>query len=272
VFDIQDLGVRFYTYEATMLYAMEEAGKRKIPFYVLDRPDPLTGIHIEGPMLDADKLSFVGAYPLPLRHGLTIGELAKIENGERHLGVDLHVVEMAGWRREDWFDATGLPWINPSPNIRNPSEALLYPGLAMLEYSTNYSVGRGTDSPFEEIGADWIKSRDLAAFLAGRAIPGVRVYPRSFTPSSSNFSGKTIEGIGFEITDRAVFSSSKLGLEIAMALARLYPGKIAFDKSGTLIGSRAVIDALANNGDAHAAAQKGVAEFEQIRRKYLLYR
>src|SRR6202012_670659 len=116
-------------------------------------------------------LSFVGAFPLPLRHGLTIGELAKLENGEPKLGAEVHVIETSGWHREDWFDATGLPWINPSPNIRNPVQALLYPGLAMLKYSKNYSVGRGTDSPFEEIGADWIKSRELAVYLTGRRIP-----------------------------------------------------------------------------------------------------
>ena len=140
-----------------MLYAMEEAAKAEIAFYVLDRPNPLTGNHVEGPMLDSDKLSFVGAFPLPLRHGLTIGELARLENGELHLGADLHVVEMSGWKREQWFDFTGQPWINPSPNVRNLNQAILYPGLAMLESSTNYSVGRGTDAPFEQVGADWIQ-------------------------------------------------------------------------------------------------------------------
>jgi uncharacterized protein YbbC (DUF1343 family)/CubicO group peptidase (beta-lactamase class C family) len=277
VFDIQDLGVRFYTYESTMLYAMEAAAEAKIPFYVLDRPNPLTGLHVEGPMLDADKLSFIGGYPLPLRHGLTIGELAGFENGEKHLGADLHVIQMSGWKREDWFDATGLAWVNPSPNIRSPHEALLYPGLAMLEYSTNYSVGRGTDSPFEEVGADWIEGRTLAAYLTKRAIPGVRIYPTTFTPTASYFSGKTIEGVGFEVTDRDVFNSSKLGIEVMMALARLYPGKIRWDASKTLIGSSAVIAALSSSsrttgGDAADAAQRGMAEFRQLRGKYLLYR
>ena len=272
VFDIQDLGVRFYTYESTMLYAMEEAAKLKLPFYILDRPNPLTGIHVEGPMLDADKLSFVGAFPLPLRHGLTIGELARLENGERNLGAEIYVIQMAGWRREDWFDATGLPWLNPSPNIRNPNEALLYPGLAMLEYSTNYSVGRGTDSPFEQIGSDWIKGRELAAYLAGRAIPGVRFYPLAFTPVASYFSGRKIEGVGFVVTDRDIFSSSRLGLEVAMALGRLYPGKVIWNANKSLIGSAAVMAALAAGADASGPAQKGLAEFQQTRQKYLLYR
>ena len=159
VFDIQDIGARFYTYESTMLYAMEEAAKAKIRFVVLDRPNPLTGTRVEGPMLDKSELSFVGAFPLPLRHGLTIGELASLENGELGLGADLQVVRMSAWKRDQWFDFTTLPWVNPSPNIRNLNAAILYPALAMLEYSTNYSVGRGTDKPFEQIGADWIDGR-----------------------------------------------------------------------------------------------------------------
>ncbi|HKD10287.1 MAG TPA: exo-beta-N-acetylmuramidase NamZ domain-containing protein [Bryobacteraceae bacterium] len=272
VFDIQDLGVRFYTYETTMLYAMEAAAQAKIAFYVLDRPNPLTGLHVEGPMLDPDKLSFVGGYPLPLRHGMTIGELAKLENGERHLGTDLHVIEMSGWRREYWFDATGLTWINPSPNIRNPNEALLYPGIGMLEYSTNYSVGRGTDYPFERVGADWMKGRDLAAYLAGRQLPGVRVYPLKFTPAASNFTGKEIEGVGFEVTDRATFSSARLGLEVAMGLRRLYPGKIAWNVNKSLIGNGGVIAALDAATDPTIPARSGMAQFERIRQNYLLYR
>ena len=272
VFDIQDIGVRFYTYESTMLYAMEEAAKAKIPFYVLDRPNPLTGSHVEGPLLDADRLSFTGAFPLPLRHGLTIGELAQLENGEKHLNADLRVVEMAGWNRDDWFDATGLPWANPSPNIRNLNEALLYPGLAMLESSTNYSVGRGTDTPFEEIGADWIDGRELARYLSSRDIPGVRSYPMKFTPASSNFSGKTIEGIGFVVTNRDVFSASKCGLELALALEKLYPGKMKWDANAKLLGSREVTDALARGKDAAPAAAAGIREFLLMRQKYLLYR
>jgi uncharacterized protein YbbC (DUF1343 family) len=272
VFDIQDIGVRFYTYESTMFYAMEEAAKAKIPFYVLDRPNPLTGSHVEGPLLNADKLSFAGAFPLPLRHGLTMGELAKLENGEMHLNADLRVVEMAGWNRDDWFDATGLPWVNPSPNIRNLNEALLYPGLAMLEYSTNYSVGRGTDSPFEEIGADWINGRDLARYLSSRDIPGVRSYPLTFTPASSNFSGKTIEGIGFVIVNRDIFSSSRCGVELAMALEKLYPGKMKWDVNARLMGNQGVMDALAGGKDAVPAASAGMRDFLLLRQKYLLYR
>lgn len=271
VFDIQDIGVRFYTYEATMLYAMEEAAKAKIAFYVLDRPNPLTGNHVEGPMLDPDKVSFVGAFPLPLRHGLTIGELARLENGEMALGADLHVVEMTGWRRDQWFDFTGQPWVNPSPNIRNLNEAILYPGLALLESSGNYSVGRGTDTPFEHIGANWIDGPELARYMTAREIPGVQFTPVEFTPTASNLNGKKVQGIAIEITSRESFSAARLGLELALALGKLYPGRIEWSANRRLIGSQAVVTALAAGKDARAVAESGVPEFLALRRKYLIY-
>jgi len=271
VFDIQDIGVRFYTYESTLLYAMEEAAKAKLPFYVLDRPNPITGLHVEGPMLDADKLSFTGSYPLPVRHGMTIGELAKLFNGEKNLNLDLHVVELTGWKREEWFDATRLPWIDPSPNIRNLNEALLYPGLALLEYSANYSVGRGTDAPFEQIGADWIRGRDLAEWLSERGIPGVRFYPLRFTPASSSFSGKTIEGVRFVVTNRDILSPSQLGLDLAAGLRALYPGKIVWETNRSLIGNSGVMRALASGADPEKPAQTGLEEFMRLRQKYLIY-
>jgi uncharacterized protein YbbC (DUF1343 family) len=272
VFDIQDVGVRFYTYESTMLYAMEEAAKAGLPFYVLDRPDPITGTHVEGPMLDADKISFTGSWPLPLRHGMTIGELARFLNGEKHLHANLQVVEMTGWDRGDWFDATGLPWVDPSPNIRNLNEALLYPGIAMIEASENYSVGRGTDSPFEQIGADWIHGRELARYLTARNIPGVRFYPVKFMPTSSHFSGKTIEGVRLIVTNRDLVSSSRLGLELATALTALYPNKIALNSNKGLIGNSGVMRAIATAGDANLAASSGMQGFLEVRQKYLLYR
>ncbi len=271
VFDIQDVGVRFYTYESTLLYAMEEAAKARLPFYVLDRPDPITGQHVEGPMLDADKISFTGSWPLPLRHGMTIGELAKLFNGEKHLRLDLHVVEMTGWKRAEWFEATGLPWVDPSPNIRSLNEALLYPGLALLENSTNYSVGRGTDTPFEQIGADWIRGRDLVKWLNARAIPGVQIFPQRFRPASSNFSGKTIEGIRFVVTNRDIFSPSQLGLDLAAGLAALYPGKIVWEKNRNLIGNSGVMHALASGADAGPAGRAGIGEFLKVRERYLIY-
>lgn len=272
VFDIQDVGTRFYTYESTMAYAMEEAARAKLPFYVLDRPNPITGDHVEGPMLDPDRLSFTGSFPLPLRHGMTIGELAKLINGEKHFNADLHVVEMTDWSRKEWFDETGLPWVNPSPNIRNLTEALLYPGVALLEGSRNYSVGRGTDAPFEQIGAEWIHGQELARRLSQRNIPGVRFYPVRFVPDSSNLSGKTVEGLSFVVTNREIFSSARLGLELASALGALYPKQMAWDRNRTLIGDSGVMRALATGGDAVGAASAGYGEFLTLRRKYLIYR
>ena len=272
VFDMQDVGARFYTYEATMIYALEEAAKAKLPFYVLDRPNPVTGLHVEGPMLDEDKVSTVTAYPLPLRHGMTMGELARLVNGERHLNADLHVVEMTGWSRALWFDQTGQPWVNPSPNIRSATAALLYPGLALLEFCTNYSVGRGTDAPFEQVGADWMNGRELVRYLSSRGIPGVQFYPVLMTPTESNFAGRRIEGIRFVVTDREAFSSVRLGLELARAYAELYPGRIALERNQKLIGNNEVIRGISVGADVFNAAQSGLDPFLEVRRKYLLYR
>jgi uncharacterized protein YbbC (DUF1343 family)/CubicO group peptidase (beta-lactamase class C family) len=274
VFDIQDVGARFYTYSCTMLYALEEAGKAHKPFYVLDRPNPITGTHIEAPMIDKDLQSFVGCYDMPLRHGMTFGELAHMANMEQHWGADLRVIHMKNWQRGDWFDSTTLGWVNPSPNMRSLNAALLYPGIAMLEYSTNYSVGRGTDAPFEQVGADWIQGQALAAALNAQFIPGVRVYPTKFQPTSSNFSGQTIEGVRFVITDREAFDSTRLGIELAVALRTLYPGKIDFDKCKTLIGSQEVVTAFTQGKEAidiWTAAQADAIKFAERRKQYLLY-
>jgi uncharacterized protein YbbC (DUF1343 family)/CubicO group peptidase (beta-lactamase class C family) len=274
VFDIQDVGARFYTYSCTMLYSMEEASKKHLPFFVLDRPNPITGVHTEGPLLDADLQSFTGCFEIPVRHGMTLGELAALANGERKLGLDLHVIPMRGWDRGDWFDATGLPWVDPSPNMRSLDAAILYPGIALLEASPNYSVGRGTDSPFELIGADWIHGRELASFLNGRYIPGVRMYPTRFRPTSSNFSGKAIDGVRFVITNRDTFDSTRLGLELAYALNKLYPGKIAWQENRFLVGNQKVIEELKNGIDPGTILQEmesSLAGFKEQRERYLLY-
>jgi uncharacterized protein YbbC (DUF1343 family)/CubicO group peptidase (beta-lactamase class C family) len=266
VFDIQDVGVHFYTYETTMAYAMEAAAKAGIPYFVLDRPNPITGVHVEGPLLDRDLLSFVGYFPLPLRHGMTMGELARMFNAENHIGAELNVVAMKDWQRGDWFDAGGLPWINPSPNMRSLNAALLYPGVAMLEYAKNYSVGRGTDAPFEQIGGDFIDGPELAAYLDRRQIPGVRVYATRLQPA--------LEGVRFVITNRDAFDSARLGLEIAAALEKLYPGKMDLDANRKLIGSAEVIRELAAGDDPRDIQQKmvdSVTAFLKMREKYLLY-
>lgn len=275
VFDIQDVGARFYTYSCTMLYSMEAAAQKHLPFLVLDRPNPITGVHVEGPVLDPDLESFTGCLEVPLRHGMTMGELANMANGERKLGADLHVVPMRGWDRGDWFDATGLPWVDPSPNMRSLNAALLYPGIAMLEASPNYSVGRGTGSPFEQIGADWIHGPELASFLNGRYIPGVRVYPTRFKPTSSNFAGKMIEGVRFVITNRDAFDSTRLGLELGYALNKLYPGKIAWQDNRFLIGNREVLRELGDGADPRTIVQQmeeALAQFAERRQRFLLYR
>ena len=266
VFDIQDVGARFYTYSCTMLFALEMAAQTKVPFYVLDRPNPVTGLHVEGPLLDTGAPAITGCYSLPVRYGLTLGELATMANAERALNADLHVIKMQNWERGDWFDSTGLPWIDPSPNMRSLNAAALYPGLALIEFSKNYSVGRGTDAPFEQIGAEWIRGVELAAFLNGRYIPGVRAYPTRF--------GNNLQGVRFVITDRDQIDSVRLGLEVAYALQKLYPGKIDLELSKPLIGNRKVIDALKAGDDPRVIEQgllADIAAFMNRRRPFLLY-
>lgn len=275
MFDMQDVGARFYTYSCTLLYALEEAAKSRTPFYVLDRPNPITGTRIEGPLLDQALRSFVGCYDMPIRHGLTLGELATMANAERHWNADLHVVKMRNWQRGDWFDSTGLTWVDPSPNMRSLNAGLLYPGVAMLEALKNYSVGRGTDAPFEEIGADWIKGDQLAAYLNARYIPGVRVYSTRFRPTSSYFAGRDVEGVRFVVTDRESFDSVQFGLEIAGALESLFPGHIDWAACRFLIGSQRVTDDLKNGVDPKVIAirlqQEDLAQFAARRKAYLLY-
>ncbi len=276
VFDIQDIGVRFYTYESTMAYALESAAKAHIPFYVLDRPNPISGVRVEGPPMDQSNTSFVGYMAnMPVRHGMTMGELAQLFNSELKLGADLHVIAMENWDRGDWMDATNLPWVNPSPNMRSLNAALFYPGLCLLEYSPNLSVGRGTDSPFEQVGADFINGRQLSSYLNRRGLPGVRTYPTSFTPTTSKFEGIRIEGVRFVITDRENMDSVKVGLELAVALQHLYPGKIDFHASHRLIGSDEVIKLLgaaADPDDIQDSYQDSITKFLKVRAKYLLYK
>ncbi|MBI1750388.1 MAG: DUF1343 domain-containing protein [Acidobacteria bacterium] len=273
VFDIQDAGVRFYTYPTTMAYAMEEAAKRKIAFYVLDRPNPLGGEAIEGPMLDKDKLSFVGYFPMPVRHGMTVGELARMFNEENKIGAELHVVAMKDWRRRDAFEATGLPWTAPSPNLRSLDAALLYPGIEILQ-SAGVSVGRGTETPFELFGAPWIKSVDLAAHLNRRFVPGVRFVPTRFTPNAGVHKGQPCEGITLVITDRATLNSMLMGLEIAAALWKHNPQDFKVDKLLTLLGNAAALERL-KKGDAPTRildeAADEIEAFRKLRAKYLLY-
>src|SRR5260221_2503480 len=274
VIDLQDIGARFWTYMTTTVYVMEEAARRKLPVFVLDRPNPVNGWPIEGPALHNEAIGFTGYFPaMPIRHGMTLGELAKLFNGENKIGADLTVVAMKNWRRDDWFDDTALPWISPSPNMRNMNEAALYTGIGAIE-GTNLSVGRGTDTPFEHIGAPWIDGVQLADALNARAVPGVRFYPVRFTPSSSKYANEACQGGFIIVTDRAALRPVRVGVEIASALARMYPAQYQLDLAGRLFGSR---DALARirTGDDPAAivASFGAAEarWRLLRAKYLLY-
>ena len=273
VFDIQDAGARFYTYITTMGYAMEECAKKGIPFYVLDRPNPINASLVQGPILDSNLRSFTGYFPLPIRHGMTVGELAKMFNGEKKIGAKLHVVKMRGYERTHWYDETGLLWVSPSPNLRTLIEAILYPGVALVEGS-NVSVGRGTTTPFELLGAPWMNGEELASYLNHRKIQGLRFMPAEFTPNNSRFKNQLCHGVQIVLLDRQVLDSPALGIEIASALYRLYPRSFQLDKTLGLIGSRQVLEAIKDSQDPTSIGQKWQGPLEQfckLRSKYLLY-
>ena len=273
VFDIQDAGVRFYTYTTTMAYAMEEAAKRKIAFYVLDRPNPLGGEAIEGPVLDKDRLNFVGYFPMPVRYAMTIGELAQMFNGENKIGADLHVIKMKDWRRSDYFESTGLQWQAPSPALRSLDATILYPGVEILQ-SGGIAVGRGTDTPFELFGAPWIRGAEFAAAMNKRFIPGVRFVPIKFTPKIGVHKDVPCEGVALIITDRGSLNSMLMGLEAAAMLWKMYPQNFAVDKTITLIGSKRTVEAIKSSGYAFRVIDESnddVDVFRKIRAKYLLY-
>jgi len=273
VFDVQDAGARFYTYMSTMGYAMEAAARKGVEFIVLDRPNPISASRLEGPLMDPDLKSFTGYFPLPVRHGMTLGELARMFNGEMKMGVRLSVIPMQGYRRDMWFDETGLVWVNPSPNLRSLAQATLYPGVALCEAS-NVSVGRGTGSPFELIGAPWIKAEELAAYLSGRQILGVEFEPATFTPRGHLFEGEICQGVRIVLQDRGSLDSVGLGVEMLCALQRLYPGMFQLDPALLMVGSRTVIRAIADGlapESIIASWQPQLEEFRQLRATYLLY-
>jgi len=274
VFDLQDAGVRFYTYIATMGYAMEAASAHHVAFYVLDRPDPLGGERIEGPMLDRGRANFVAYFPMPVRMAMTLGEMAQMFNAENKIGCDLHIIRMQNWRRRKWWSDTGLPWVNPSPNLRSPEAGILYPGLEILQ-AAGVSVGRGTAQPFEQLGAPWMRGEELAAYLNGRAIPGVRFEPRKFTPDSGLYKGELCDGVRVVLTDRNALPTMRMGIEIAAALQKLYRGKFDAAKMIELVGNSATIKQLTEGGDSSAIVagwSAGLAAFREVRAKYLLYR
>ena len=273
VIDLQDVGARFYTYATTMAYVLEEAARHGIRVLVLDRPNPIGGVEVEGPILDESWLGFNGYFPAPVRHGLTLGELALVFNGERLLGTELDVVAMRGWQRTHWFDRTGISWVDPSPNIRNLHQALLYPGLGAIEES-NLSVGRGTDTPFEQIGAPWIDGVALASELNGRGLRGLRVYPVQFTPAASRFAGQLCQGVFFVVTDRNMLSPVRLGVEVAAALYRLYGGRFDLGAVDRLFGTSSVSEGIQAGKSASEIAAgwaEGTMVWRRLTAPYLLY-
>lgn len=274
VFDIQDAGARFYTYPATLGYLLEAAAQANTEVIVLDRPNPITGSFVQGNMSQTEFAGFTNYHPTPIRHGMTLGELAQLYNVERKIGARLRVIPMQGWLRGDWFDSTGIVWINTSPNLRSVNEAALYPGVALVE-GTNVSVGRGTDTPFEVMGAPWIDARAYSDYLNARLIPGVRFVPVTFTPVSGPYSGQLCKGVNVIVTDRSVLDAPEMGIELAAALKKLYPDNWKIEHMITALSNQQVFDALAAGDDPRSIAQSwqdDLQKFRDLRTKYLLYK
>lgn len=274
VMDIQDAGARFYTYAATLGYLLEAAAQSNTEVIVLDRPDPITGSFVQGPMSEPEQGNFNNYQPVPLRHGMTLGEMAQMFNVEGKIGARLRVIPMQGWVRGDWFDSTGITWVNPSPNLRSVNENTLYPGVALIE-RTNISVGRGTDTPFEIIGAPWIDPKTLANFLNARMIPGVRFIPVTFTPSVDPYANQRCGGVNMIVTERNVLDSPELGIELVSALHTLYPNDWKIAKLNELLSNHAVLNALSAGDDPRHIAEEwrdDLERFMQVRGKYLLYK
>jgi uncharacterized protein YbbC (DUF1343 family) len=273
VFDMQDAGVRFYTYTSTMGYCLEAAAKRKIPFFVLDRPNPLGGDRIAGPLLDKGRISFTGYFSMPIVYGMTLGELAQMFNAENKTGADLHVIPMKNWRRAETYDQTGMTWIPPSPNLRTVNEAFIYPGIETLQPG-GISVGRGTETPFEVLGAPWIQSEPLEKGMEARNIPGVRFSATQFTPGAGPYAGEVCNGLKIQVTDRDAFDAMRVALEAADALHRSYPDRFDVTKLTALLGSAATVEALINYqppAQIISSWSPDLAKFKVMRAKYLLY-
>jgi uncharacterized protein YbbC (DUF1343 family) len=274
VIDLRDAGVRFYTYETSVAYFLQAAAHTGTDIVILDRPDPITGSFVQGPVSDAGHSSYTGFLPLPVRHGMTLGEVARYFNGVGHLGAPLTVVAMKGWQRGDWYDSTSLLWINPSPNLRNLNEATMYPGLGMIE-SSNISVGRGTDTPFGWIGAPWIDATQLAAALNHRMIPGIRFVPVQFTPKAPYpYGGQLCHGVGFVVTHRNELNSPEVGIEIASMLYKLYPQQYHVKEIEHLLQNQATLTDMENHVDPQTIAESwrdSIQQYKLRRKTYLLY-
>lgn len=274
VIDLQDAGVRYFTYPTTVAYVLQAAARRGLEVFVLDRPNPIDGNVVEGPLLDPALRSFTGFFPMPLRHGMTLGELAMMFNTETRIGARLTVVPLQGYDPGSWYDQTGLDWINPSPNLRSVAEAALYPGVGMVE-GADISVGRGTSRPFEVLGAPWIDGEALARYLDRRGIPGVRFVAAEFVPGSDRYAGRLCHGIGVTVTDRDRLDAGEFGLELTAALYRLYPDRFRLAAVTSMVGSRRVVAGIAAGDDPRDMARAWTADLDaygRVRAKYLLYR
>ena len=273
VFDIQDIGTRFYTYISTMGEAMKAAAQYGVAFVVLDRPNPINGITTEGPLLDSGQQSFVGFHQLPVRHGMTVGELARMFKAELQLDLELKIIAIEGWQRSDYFDQTGLQWINPSPNMRSLNAAILYPGIGLLE-TTNLSVGRGTDTPFEWMGAPWLDGEHLVQALNQLDLPGVQFEAVAFTPQASKFEAELCSGVSFRISQREKFQAVRTGLEIAVQLRRLYPDRWEVEGYARLLANQQVLEAVKNANsfrEIESIYSADLEAFIQRRQNYLIY-
>ena len=274
VYDIQDIGARFYTYTATLRNVLEEAAKAGKPVFVLDRPNPINGVDVEGSLAEEDKLSFIAAHTIPVRYGLTIGELGMLMNAERKIGARLSVIKMENWTRSMWFDETNQIWINPSPNMRSLTEATLYPGIGLLE-TTNLSVGRGTDTPFEIIGAPWLDGKKLAKYLNERNLKGVRFVPVRFKPDASVFKDENLSGVNIIITDRNAFEALRTGIEIAIALRKLYPNDWQVERYGRLLVNGEILEKIKRADspeEIEKSWQEKLSKFRERRASFLLYK
>jgi uncharacterized protein YbbC (DUF1343 family) len=275
--DLQDVGVRYYTFETVVGYFVEAAAAFHKELIILDRPNPIAGLDVQGPLTTAGRENYISYYAEPVRQGLTMGELAEFFNGETRLGASVTVIKMSGWHRSDWFDQTGLLWINPSPNLRSLTQAMVYPGVGLLEGS-NISVGRGTDTPFVRLGAPWIHGVELAAYLNSRKIPGISLVPVFFTPDGDPkypYHGQRCEGVEIIVNDRHVIDGPELGMEVGSAIWKLYPANYQVDRIDRLLLNKNVLDQLKSGRDPRQIAAGWQAElngFKARRQKYLLYR
>jgi uncharacterized protein YbbC (DUF1343 family) len=274
VFDIQDIGCRFYTYVSTMKLAMEAATEHGLRFVVLDRPNPIGGTTVAGPVLASGDESFIAAHTIPLQHGMTVGELARMLHEELDLTGELSVIECTGWQRSMRWDETGLTWVNPSPNMRNLNQALLYPGIGLVEF-TNVSVGRGTDTPFEIVGAPYVDGRALAGLLRSRDLPGVTFVPVEFVPDASKFKGELCKGVQILVTDRDALDAIRTGMTLAWALRRLCPNAWEVDRFARLLAEPAAFERMEAGAFAEQAIATWLDELEAFavrREAFLLYR